>query len=132
MGRPFYSARGIHVEMYTHRTEVRENPVIAGDIEFYLERTRESGGPVLELGCGNGRIALPLARAGFETTGMDISEPMLGLAKERRADEPEPPRHRLTLLRGDMRAFDLGTTFQTAIIAFRSFQMLQSAEDQRA
>ena len=132
MGRPFYSARGIHVEMYTHRTEVRENPVIAGDIEFYLERTRESGGPVLELGCGNGRIALPLARAGFETTGMDISEPMLGLAKERRADEPEPPRHRLTLLRGDMRAIDLGPPFQTAIIAFRSFQMLQSAEDQRA
>jgi ubiquinone/menaquinone biosynthesis C-methylase UbiE len=132
MSRPFYSARGIHVEMYTYRTEIRENPVIAGDLDFYLERTRESGGPVLELACGNGRIALPLARAGFETTGIDLSEPMLGVAKARRAAEPEPVRHRLTLLRGDMSDFNLGSTFRTVIIAFRSFQLLTTPEDQRA
>ncbi len=132
MSRPFYAARGLNVEMYTHRTEVRDNAVIAGDVAFYLERARESGGPVLELGCGNGRIALPLARAGFETTGLDHSEPMLAVAKARRADEPESVRHRLTLLKGDMRAFNLGAAFGTAIIAFRSFQMLQTPEDERA
>ncbi len=132
MSRPFYAANGINVEMYTNRTEVRENPVIAGDVAFYLDRARESGGPVLELGCGSGRIVLPLARDGFETTGLDLSEPMLNVAKARRAAEPEPVRHRLTLLKGDMRNFDLKAMFGTAIIAFRSFQMLQTPEDERA
>lgn len=133
MSRPFYSARGLNVELYTHRTEERENPTIAGDVEFYLRMAHDSGGPVLELGCGNGRIVLPLAREGFDATGIDLSEPMLAVAKERRRTEPEPVRHRLTLLKDDMRTFDLqGQTFGTAIIAFRSFQMLLTPEDERA
>ena len=132
MSHAFYSARSLNVELYTQRTEVRENPVLAGDIDFYLERARESGGPVLELACGNGRIVLPMARAGFETTGLDLSEPMLEVARQRLAAEPAEVQSRLKLIRGDMRDFELGATFQTAIIAFRSFQMLQSPGDERA
>ena len=44
------------------------------DIAFYLKHAGRKGGEVLELGCGTGRIALPLARAGFRVTGLDHSE----------------------------------------------------------
>ena len=49
-------------------------PQIAGDVAFYARVARELGGPVLELACGTGRIALPLAKAGLHVTGVDRSE----------------------------------------------------------
>jgi 2-polyprenyl-3-methyl-5-hydroxy-6-metoxy-1,4-benzoquinol methylase len=51
-------------------------PNIAGDVAFYERVAREAGGPVLELACGTGRIALPLAKAGLHVTGVDQSEAM--------------------------------------------------------
>lgn len=132
MSHAFYSARSLNVELYTRRTERTEHPVLAGDIDFYLKHAQASGGPVLELACGNGRIVLPMARAGFETTGMDLSEPMLGVARKRLAAEPIDVQSRLRLLRGNMRDFELGQQFGTVIIAFRSFQLLTSPADERA
>ena len=52
-------------------------PQIAGDLAFYQRVAREVGGPVLELACGTGRMALPLAGAGLHVTGVDRSEAML-------------------------------------------------------
>ena len=53
-------------------------PPIAGDIVFYDRLAQATGGPVLELGCGTGRIALALAQAGLSVTGVDVSAGMLG------------------------------------------------------
>ena len=47
------------------------------DVPFYVELARESGGPVLEMGCGTGRVLLPVARAGIEIAGVDASARML-------------------------------------------------------
>ena len=47
------------------------------DIAFYLDRARMTGGPVLELGCGTGRVTILLAKAGYEVWGIDFSETML-------------------------------------------------------
>jgi len=44
-----------------------------GDVNFYVNFTVESGGPVLEIGCGTGRILIPTARAGIRITGLDMS-----------------------------------------------------------
>lgn len=132
MSHAFYSARSLNVELYTRRTERRDHPVLAGDIDFYLQHAHEAGGPVLELACGNGRIVLPMARAGFETTGMDLSEPMLEVARQRLAAEPIEVQSRLRLVRGNMRDFELGQQFGTVIIAFRSFQLLTSPADERS
>ena len=49
----------------------------AGDVAFYVKAGLEMTGRVLELGCGTGRIALPLAQAGCEVLGVDVSLPML-------------------------------------------------------
>ena len=43
------------------------------DVAFYLGLAEHTGGPLLELGCGTGRLLIPLARAGFEITGVDLS-----------------------------------------------------------
>jgi SAM-dependent methyltransferase len=58
---------------------------VVEDVAFYLERARRSGGPVVELGVGTGRIAIPLAADGIEVIGVDSSEGMLAVARERAA-----------------------------------------------
>ena len=51
------------------------------DVPFYLGLAEHTGGPLLELGCGTGRLLVPLACAGFEITGVDLSEGMLQVAR---------------------------------------------------
>ena len=48
-------------------------PQIAGDIAFYRQLALQTGGPILELACGTGRIALPLAESGLDVTGVAIA-----------------------------------------------------------
>lgn len=57
------------------------------DLDFWLPFAAEHGGPILEVGAGTGRIALPLARAGHAVTALDPSPAMLAIARERAAAE---------------------------------------------
>ena len=111
-------------EFYDHMYRARQ------DIAFWLQMAQQAGGPVLEVGCGTGRVLVPIARAGIEITGLDLSEHMLGLCRERLAREPEQVRARARLVRADMRDFDLGRCYPLATIPFRPFQHLQTVEDQ--
>lgn len=76
------------------------------DVPFWRNLARQAGGPVLELGCGTGRVSLPLARAGVRLIGIDRSEQMLARARTR------TKRARLsaqvTLIRGDIRFLPFG------------------------
>ena len=83
------------------------------------------GGPVLELACGTGRLAIPIARDGVEVVGLDASSQMLSLA-ERKASGSSL---RVTWTRGDMRAFDLGRRFRCIFVASNSFSHLYSRSD---
>ena len=47
------------------------------DIPFYVNAAGESGGPVLELGCGTGRVAIPIARSGIDIVGLDCRRPAI-------------------------------------------------------
>jgi len=102
---------------------------ITEDIPFWVQEAQASGGPVLELACGTGRVAIPIAQAGVPVVGLDNSPVMLkqARAKARRlglgADQ-------LKFVRGDMRDFLLGQRFPLVIIPFRSFQALLSVADQ--
>jgi SAM-dependent methyltransferase len=100
------------------------------DVKLFVDAAVASGGPVLELGCGTGRVLLPTARAGIEITGLDLAEPMLDILRGKLAAEPEEVRRRVSLLRGDMRSFDLGRRFALVTIPFRPFQHLLTVEDQ--
>jgi len=123
----FYSRPGLHVEIYA--TRAASLPVTEGDIEFYLELARAAPGPSLELGCGTGRVAIPLAREGIDITGLDLSEPMLSVAREH-ADAAGVGRA-ITFVQGDMSSFSLGREFGFIYIAFRSFMLLTTPEQQR-
>jgi SAM-dependent methyltransferase len=97
----------------------------SGDAAFYLSLAKKTGGPVLELGCGSGRVLLPIARAGFDCTGLDPSRTMLARLKKNGAPA------NLSLVRAGMEDFDLpGKRFALVYSAFRAFQHLLTIEDE--
>jgi SAM-dependent methyltransferase len=99
----------------------------SGDVDFYRGLARDAGGPVLELGCGTGRVLLPIARDGIACTGLDPSEAMLEELRKK-----GPPEN-LRLVKGSMQSFDLGSErFGLIFSAFRSLQHVLTVEDQLA
>jgi SAM-dependent methyltransferase len=112
-----------HVPAYRDRT----------DVDFFVTAARESGGPVLEVGCGSGRVLIPTARAGITIVGLDASAAMLAVCRRRLEAEPAEVRARVELIRGDMRGFDLGRgRFRLVTLPFRPFQHLLTTDDQLA
>jgi SAM-dependent methyltransferase len=99
------------------------------DVAFYAELARRHGGPVLEYGIGNGRIALPIARHGVKVEGIDLSRPMLADLKGRLADEPAEVRKYLRAHHGDMRSRRLGRRFPLVLCPFNAALHLYSRED---
>jgi len=91
----------------------------------FAERT---GGPLLELACGTGRLLVPLAQAGYEITGVDVSPALLSLA--RRKIEAAGLQQRVTLVEADMSDFRLDRRFRLAFVAINSFMHLLTTEDQ--
>lgn len=103
-----------------------------GDVEFYTKETGLSGGPVLELGCGTGRMLLPLAQAGCDVTGLDCSQDMLTIARDKMAELPLETQQRMSLVEGRMQHFALGRAFQTILIPHRAFMHLMDVGEQMA
>lgn len=101
------------------------------DIPFYVEHARKYGGEVLELGCGTGRVLIPIAKEGIRITGLDASDKMLNIARKKVSTD-ESIRNNVVLLKGDMRDFSIGNKFALIYIAFRSFQCLLTKRDQVA
>lgn len=99
------------------------------DIDLYMNFAELRGGPLLELACGSGRLLLPLARAGYEITGVDTSSAMLDLA--RHALEAEGVAGRCALVQQDMCALQLGRKFHLAFIALGSFGHLVTRKAQQ-
>jgi SAM-dependent methyltransferase len=102
------------------------------DVAFFVEEAVKSGGPVLEVGCGTGRVLIPTARAGIEIIGVDSSDMMLRKCGELLAAETDDVRSRVKLAKADMRGFDLGELFRLITLPFRPFQHLLTVEDQLA
>lgn len=90
------------------------------DIGWYVDLCCETGGPVLELGAGTGRVVLPVARAGVEIDAMDIDPQMRGQLVARLALEAEAVRARVHILEGDMTSFTLPKSYRLIQIPFRS------------
>jgi SAM-dependent methyltransferase len=102
-----------------------------GDVPFYLELARqagERGQAVLELGCGTGRVTIPIALAGVEVVGLDDAPAMLDVARRKAAAAGATVRW----VTADMRSFDLWQRFGLVIIPFRSFLHMLTEDDQAA
>ncbi len=101
-----------------------------GDVDFYAEEAVKAGSPVLELGCGTGRILIPIAQEGIEITGLDQSPEMLARARTKILKLDEETRKRVELVQGDMRSFSFKKQFNLIIIPYRAFLHLLTSEDQ--
>lgn len=100
------------------------------DVAFFVEAAMKSGAPVLELGCGTGRVLIPVARAGIEIFGVDISPCMLQICQKSLLAEPADVQNNARLVQADMRDFALKQQFPLIIIPFRPFQHLTTVADQ--
>ncbi len=109
-------------------------PPVSGrlDSDFYLAYARMAGGPVLELGCGTGRILVPIAAAGCHIVGLDFSPFMLEQCRAKLEAQPKEVQDRVRLVQGDMTNFDLGEIFHLITIPFRPFQHLLHVDEQLA
>lgn len=123
-----YDEYGATADLYDHVVPYRERD----DIGFFVDAAKDAGGPVLEIGCGTGRVLIPCARAGVEMVGLDMSQAMLAVCERRLHGESPDVQRRVRLVQGDMRAFDLARTFALVTIPFRPFQHLLTKEDQLA
>jgi ubiquinone/menaquinone biosynthesis C-methylase UbiE len=99
------------------------------DVAFWQRLAAAQDGPVLELGCGTGRIAVPVARAGSRIVGIDRSDEMLARARRRIARARLGGR--LSLVRGDIRAlpFRSRVKFSAVIAAYGILQSLTRERD---
>ena len=101
------------------------------DLTMYTGFASATGGPVLELGCGSGRVLLPLAEAGYAVTGVDRSPVML--ARCRDTAEFAGVADKVTLAQGDMTDFDLAEKhFRFVFVALGSFQHLSTIAARQA
>jgi SAM-dependent methyltransferase len=107
-----------------------ENAEFTEDLEFWTDLAREHGGPVLELGCGSGRVMLNLAREGFPVSGVDSSPHMLALARRRLALQPSIVPY-ITLLEENFISIRLGKTFPLIILPFNTFAHMVESTDAR-
>jgi SAM-dependent methyltransferase len=99
------------------------------DVQFYVGLAVKSGGPVLEYGIGNGRVALVLARHGIAVTGIDHSRQMLADLRARLREEAAEVRSRVSLRFGDMRGARLGARFPLIICPFNTALHLYARRD---
>ena len=97
------------------------------DISFYVEEALAAGGPVVELGVGTGRIAIPTALAGVNVIGVDASEGMLAVCAQRGAEAGVADR--LDLRQGDLRAPPVTERVNLVTCPFRAFLHLSGDED---
>jgi SAM-dependent methyltransferase len=100
---------------------------VVEDVPFYLEEARRSGGPVVELGVGTGRIAVPIASDGIRVIGVDASRGMLEVCAERAALSGVGAN--LDLRVGDLREPPVHERVPLVICPFRSLLHMQNDED---
>jgi SAM-dependent methyltransferase len=95
--------------------------VLHGDfdygLDFYVDLAKRAAGPVLDIGCGTGRVMLPCLQAGVDIDGLDLFEPMLARLRESAIRLGLSPR----LYRADMSDFRLPRQYQLAMIPFNAF-----------
>ena len=117
------TAQELYAQLYDAR--VKDWP---GELDFYrdfLASTPESSQGILEIACGTGRVTLPLSKAGYKLTGLDISTELLDIARKKRVGMIDPQ-----WFQADMRTFELNQKFGVVISPGHSFQFMLTPDEQ--
>lgn len=106
---------------------------ILGDVGFYKALAARTGGPVLEVGCGTGRLTIPLARLGLEVWAVDVSEGMLAQFRAKLAREDAAVQARIRVVQQDATRLDLPERgFALALLPFNTLMLIPDADEERA
>jgi SAM-dependent methyltransferase len=111
-------------ELYDHEYHRRR-----ADVNYYRALAGKQGRSILELGCGSGRLLVPLVRDGARVVGVDLSQPMLRRCAERLARLRPQVRERAILLRADFRQFTVARKFPLVICPFNAMMHLYTRDD---
>jgi SAM-dependent methyltransferase len=103
----------------------KQDPSDVG-VAFYSSLAKEIGDPILEIACGTGRVAIPIAQAGFSITGLDIVPGMLEQARRKSVGLPT------RWVEGDARTFDLGERFRLIFMTGNAFQAFVTNAEQES
>ena len=97
-------------------------------LDFYLELARETNGPVLDVGCGTGRIMLPCLKSGVDVEGLDLFPSMLARLRQKAAALGFDPQ----LYQANMTSFRLARHYALIMMPFNAFVHNLTADDQIA
>ncbi|MGF1508863.1 MAG: class I SAM-dependent methyltransferase [Myxococcota bacterium] len=100
---------------------------IGGDVGPWVEWAQALGGSILDVACGTGRLSVPIAKAGLEVVGLDLSQPMLEAAEAKRL--AHRLQSRLRFVHGDMRRFDLGQRFRGILVGLNGLMHCLSDQE---
>lgn len=115
-------------EILAWEYDQRQPAPFPGELEWYLKYASCSGGPVLELACGSGRLLIPIAQAGYRIDGVDNSEAMLNRLRAKLESLDENTKKRIRLFQQDMREFRTSRQYRMITIAYNSLQELETKE----
>jgi SAM-dependent methyltransferase len=104
--------------------------VFEDDIPLYLGLAERTGSPILELGCGTGRLVLALAQAGHRVTGVEREPAMLARAREKVRAAGRAVARRVSLVPADFRLLELSERFRLAILAVNTWMDLPGPGEQ--
>jgi len=102
------------------------------ELSWYKGYAQKTGDPILELACGTGRLLIKLAEAGFDVTGIDLSDKMLEVAGRNTSKLPVGIKNKIKLLKVDITGFNFDQQFGLIFMADNSFRELRAREDQTA
>jgi SAM-dependent methyltransferase len=100
-----------------------------GELEWHLKYAALSGGQVLELACGSGRLLIPMAEAGYQIDGVDRSDTMLNRLRAKLTTHDEKIRQRIRLYCVEMTEFVPDRKYALVILAYNSLQYLEKIEN---
>ncbi|HKD73992.1 MAG TPA: methyltransferase domain-containing protein, partial [Ktedonobacterales bacterium] len=110
-----------------------EHAEFTDDLGMYRGFAESTGSPILEVGCGSGRLLVPLAEAGYTITGVDRSQAMLNRCQTAVDDADVAVATRVTLVQMDMTTFQLlQRDYRFAFVALGTFQHLPALAEQLA
>jgi SAM-dependent methyltransferase len=94
------------------------------DFEYYYSKLKNLKGPVLEAGCGNGRLMIPLLKAGLKVSGVDVSATMIKLCKQ----NLKLAKLKADLIQGDLLNLEIGQKFEAIVMPVGSFMLFDTVE----
>ncbi len=108
-----------------------ENAEFTDDLMLYSELAEETGDPILDVGCGTGRVMLHLAQEGYRVVGLDLSQEMLARG-QRKLDVMPDLKPLVTFVHADALKAEFDERFNLIIIPYNTFMQFQKQTDQLA